>query len=358
MTDLMPGRTVVAVRQLEFGSGMPQATFPYRTTSVRPRGVRWLLDGARYATGLTPLRPAQTSVARYLQRHGARVILAEYLDWALRWLPVARQLDLPFFAHAHGCDVSSALRDPQTRRAYLGLTAADGIVTMSQYSRQRLVELGLAPDRIHVIPYGVDVPDAPILRKAGDVVRCLAVGRMVGKKAPLKTLESFRLALRQNPALQLDYVGNGPLYEQAARFVFEWGLGGHIRLHGRQPNSFVQGLLRECDIFLQHSITDPVTGDQEGLPVAILEAMAMALPVLATQHAGIPEAVIHGESGLLVEEGDSTEMASALLQLAANPSLRKDFGLFGWRLARENYTWDLERHRLLATMGISQDVRT
>ena len=77
-----------------------------------------------------------------------------------------------------------------------------------------------------------------------------------------------------------------------------------------------------ADVFVQHSITDSHTGDQEGLPVAVLEAMASGLPVVATRHAGIPEAVVEGETGYLVEEGDIGAMAGHIARLAEDHTLR------------------------------------
>src|SRR5690606_29444154 len=125
-----------------------------------------------------------------------------------------------------------------------------------------------------------------------------------------------------------------------------------VTLHGGQPHAVVLGLMRECDIFLQHSRTDPVTGDEEGLPVAILEAMAHALPVVSTRHAGIPEAVIEGVNGLLVDEGDVDGMAQGLSTLARDAELRRRFGHAGWERARQQFTWELERTRLRSVLGL------
>jgi len=103
----------------------------------------------------------------------------------------------------------------------------------------------------------------------------------------------------------------------------------------------------EADIFVQHSMTDPETGDEEGLPVAILEAMSAALPVVSTRHAGIPEAVVDGSTGYLVNEGESAAMAERLIILARNHDLREPLGAAGWARAKEHFTWDRERASLL-----------
>ena len=133
-------------------------------------------------------------------------------------------------------------------------------------------------------------------------------------------------------------------------------LASKITLHGEQPHSRVLGLMQRADIFLQHSIVDPETGDEEGLPVAILEAMANAVPVISTRHAGIPEAVVEGTTGYLVDEMDWRSMASFIVGLALNPKHRVQLGKAGWRRANTLYSWERERTELLALLGLDQVV--
>src|SRR5205807_2160015 len=140
-----------------------------------------------------------------------------------------------------------------------------------------LVEIGLDPEKVHAVPYGVDVPaECPSRVREGGRVRCLSVGRFVPKKAPILTLDAFRRAAAEVPGLTLDYVGGGELLPAAWQFLRAFGLEDRVTLHGAQPSETVARLLAEADIYFQHSMTDPETGDEEGLPVAILEAMAQA----------------------------------------------------------------------------------
>ena len=120
-----------------------------------------------------------------------------------------------------------------------------------------------------------------------------------------------------------------------------------VRLHGAQTHDFVIGLMKEADIFIQHSITVQETGDEEGLPVAILEAMALGLPVVSTYHAGIPEAVVNGSNGFLVEEGDVEGMADRIIALSKDLALRAEMGTSGWNRAKERFSWKREREDLI-----------
>ena len=329
--DLLPGRTVAVGRVVDASDWCPPEPI------VDPQRCENL-----------------NAVARRLAEIGVSVLMGEYLDESLPWIDPLRDTDIRFFAHAHGYDVSQRLEDPEYRVAYDRYRNAAGVITMSRHSRQRLVDLGLPHDRVHVIPYGVDVPPEPPARQIGVPVRCVAIGRMVPKKAPMLLLEAFALATqRLSVPLHLDYIGAGPLLNTAREFVASHNLH-NVTLHGGLPNSVVLTRLRAADIFMQHSVRDSATGDEEGLPVAILEAMANALPVVSTRHAGIPEAVIEGEHGYLVDERDVSTMAEHVVALAREPEQRLTLGRNGWSHVQARYSWTAERSALLAVLGLTE----
>ena len=303
--DLLPGRTAV-VSRTRLPAGLTSewnVAGPLFDLSRRAGDglVRRGLHAAAHRSGLDLDRRA---VRRFLRGHRVRAALGEFLDFSLEWLDLLQQEGIPLFAHAHGFDVSGLLLEPEWRTAYQKYNQTGGIITMSAYSRDRLLAGGLLPEKVWVAPYGVDVPEVPPARLASGEVRCLAVGRFEPEKAPILLLDSFRRAAARSPALRLNYIGGGRLLPAAREFVLAFGLGDRVHLTGPQPHDAVLAALRRADLFLQHSVTDPDTGNQEGLPVAILEAMAQALPVVATREAGIPEEVVDGVTGWLVEPGD------------------------------------------------------
>lgn len=351
MVGLHPGGTVVFAitsRQPDYGHwdvDCPKLVFTEKLPGV--------LDRAAFKLGMSKVY-GQMAIRRFLSHHRVDVILAEYLDLAHGWYLGTRSLGIPFFAHAHGYDISIRLRSEEWRRKYLDFAEASGIITVSSLSRNSLIELGLPSSKIHVIPCGIDVPPAaPSPTKQRDTINCLAVGRMVGKKAPLKTLSAFAEAYEKQPALRLQYIGNGPLLDKAEAFVRQRNLEEVVRFMGAKDHPEVLSAMRDSDIFLQHSIVDPESGDTEGLPVAILEAMAAGLPIVSTRHAGIPEAVADGESGVLVEEGDTVAMAAAIKKLASEANLRSDMGQAAWARARDHFSWEKERQALRDLMGLS-----
>lgn len=336
----------------------PQKTAVITANISPPYAGHWMVDGPllvhrpdQSAPGLRKLTQ-HFRLKRFFQQNQIQVILGEYLNYSYGFFKVAQQLGIPYFAHAHGRDVSEALRDPKWQQAYQSYNRAAGIITINQISKSRLIDIGIAAEKIHIIPCGIEVLDQFPSRSPQQPIRCLAVGRMVTKKAPIILLESFRQAVRSVPDLHLDYVGSGELLPTVRQFVEAVGLSRHVTLHGGQSNDFVKGCLEQADIFLQHSMTNPDTGDEEGLPVSILEAMSYGLPVVSTRHAGIPEAVIEGETGFLVDEGDCAGMAHHIVTLAQNYDLRSQFGFAGWQRAKSCFTWEREKEMLLALMNL------
>ncbi|WP_414584600.1 glycosyltransferase family 4 protein [Scytonema sp. PCC 10023] len=347
MEDILPSKTVVVTSYVSepFG-GHWSVDCPILQVREPLQHNRGLKDVIRTSA-------TQFAVQSFLKKHKVQVILGEFLHYSCSFFKLSQQLRIPFFAHAHGKDVSELLRDPYWQREYLHYKQAAGVITVSQASRARLLELGLEPDKVHVIPCGVDVPDEPFKRSENEIIRCLAVGRMVPKKAPILLLEAFRRAVQECPNLRLDYIGTGEMLPAVRQFIQGLDLVDKVTLHGGLPSEVVQQYMRKADIFLQHSIIDPDSGDEEGLPVSILESMACALPVVSTKHAGIPEAVSDQKTGFLVSEGDCFNMAQKIVLLGQDADLRSKMGFASWQRAKELFTWERERNSLLQVMGLT-----
>ena len=159
----------------------------------------------------------------------------------------------------------------------------------------------------------------------------------MAKKGPLHTIRAFA----SQPHGQLWMVGEGPLLPEAKLLAEQLNLGERIRFLGVLSQVDVAALMRQVRVFVQHSLV-AADGDSEGNPVAVMEAQLSGLPVVATRHAGIPEVVIDGQSGLLVEEGDVTGMAAAIERLLQDPALCARLGAAGRSQVLKGFT--LEKH--------------
>ena len=355
VTDLLPQKTIVVCkRQLTDTLNDWGVEAPILDLSNLPRFNRKtrVVRRTKQRFGLNLTDYKREHVKNFLISNNVKALLSEYLDQSIPWIGLARELGIRMYAHAHGYDVSVRLQDPDWIKAYRELNQVSGVITMNSISKERLIEIGIRESLISVIPYGIHIPPDKKKYTSNHNIRCLAVGRMTGKKAPIFLLEAFRRALMIYPDMVLDYVGDGDLMPSVDQFVNAFNLEEKVILHGSQENAFVHELMKESDMFLQHSITCRISGDQEGLPVAILEAMAHGLPVIATIHSGIPEAVIDQGTGFLVEEGKIDLMSDRIVLLARDSSLREKLGKCGRNLAEKRFSWSSEKNKLLQVMHL------
>lgn len=230
----------------------------------------------------------------------------------------------------HGYDMSVIpRRDPGTYRHLF--THGDLFLTVSTVWKERLLELGCDPLRIVVHRMGANLVRfdyRPRYREPGRLPRILTVGRMVEKKGIEYGLRAMAEVLKRYGPVHYSIAGDGPLRPQLEDLASELNLRGYVTFHGWQNRDGVVSLMEANDILLAPSVTAQ-NGDQEGIPVTIMEAMATGMPVISTSHSGIPELVEDGVSGLLVREGDSDGLMKVLLALLREPGRWEEMGRAG-----------------------------
>lgn len=354
LCELLPGKTVgIAFRQLPVERQTWKSEQPTLCVESPPwlghtvRNLCWAIS--RQTGGALD----RSRIAYFLMQHQVGAVLAEYLPVAVELLPICKKLGIPLWAHAHGNDVSGLIRQPDVLQAYSALNGAAGVIVVSNTMRNTVLALGMTAAPIHVIPCGVYSNDARVeaIPSKGACLRVTFVGRLIGKKSPIFLLDSFRRALEKRSQMHLNVVGDGDLMAAARHFATLHNIEKDVTFHGSLPPGRIVEVLRETGIYMQHSCIDPVTGDSEGLPVSILEAMAEGLPVIATHHAGIAEAVVDGASGYLVQPGDTIGMADCLIRLADDADLRSCFGRNGREIVKAKFSWEMEKQKLLSVLG-------
>ncbi len=230
----------------------------------------------------------------------------------------------------------------------------DLFIALSQSMRSSLLSLGCDPDRIRIHRLGIDIDRfIPGPRTKRTALHVLSVARLVPKKGIEFGLDAVAELLRRRVEVRYTIVGGGLLRRSLERRAAKLGIYGQVRFLGPQTPARVVELMHEADVLVAPSVTSD-DGDIEGTPVAILEAQACGLPVVATRHAGIPEIVNEGESGYLAVERNSVQLADLLERFVESPSLRVTMGNEG----RAAVTRDHDIRKLnKQLLGIYEEVK-
>jgi glycosyltransferase involved in cell wall biosynthesis len=285
-------------------------------------------------------------LARTLRRERFDLVLAQYGPTGVRVMDACQMAGVRFVVHFHGYDASHRGTLQLHEKSYrLMFSRAAAIVAVSRVMQRQLISLGAPPDKVHLCPYGVDPHKIGEAHPAAAPPVLLAVGRMIEKKAPQHTICAFAEVHRHCPDARLRIVGEGDLLAPCRQLVDQLGLASAVTFLGAQPHSVVLREMAGARAFVQHSVVSP-DGDSEGTPVAILEAAATGLPVVSTRHAGIPDIVEHGRTGLLVAEHDVAGMAAHMRALLDQPALAGQMGAAARRHILSQFTLDQTIGRL------------
>jgi glycosyltransferase involved in cell wall biosynthesis len=276
----------------------------------------------------------------FFRDHEVNVILAEFGPAGADICKHAKALGIPLVVHFHGHDAHRTSTVEEYRERYVEMFQyAHSIISVSHFMTEALVRLGADRSRIIYNPYGPRqrfYDNEPNFSKT-----ILSLGRFTDIKANHLTLMAFKLALEAEPDARLVMVGDGELLETCKSLAQVWGIADRVSFTGAVPHARITDFFSNACCFVQHSVI-PSYGDAEGTPVAVLEAAAAALPVIATRHAGICEAVVDGETGFLVDERDVHGMSDYMIRLLTDPDQCRRMGMRGREHIGSNYS--LERH--------------
>jgi colanic acid/amylovoran biosynthesis glycosyltransferase len=275
-----------------------------------------------------------------LKKNKIQVVLAQYGVTAHRIVDICKHLKIPLVTHFHGYDASmhSFIESCGNYKKVFDYSAA--VIAVSQTMKERLLQIGCPANKLVYNPYGPN--DSFLALKPEFLTESfIGVGRFVDKKAPYYIILSFQKVLSKYPDAKLILGGDGPLFEVCHNLVKYLKIEQSVILPGPVSREKFIDYLASARAFVQHSVT-AISGDQEGTPVAILEASAAGLPVISTRHAGIKDVVLEGETGYLVNEHDVDGMAEKMLMLLSNKELAVRLGKNGKE--RINKHFSLKQH--------------
>lgn len=289
------------------------------------------------------------AVLKSLKSNKIQAVLIEYGTHAYHLLPVLKKLNMPIVVHFHGYDASIKQVIASCDFYNEVFDRAKKVIVVSKKMKQMLIEIGCPNNKI------VYTPCAPNdgffkVETTFQKNQFISIGRFVDKKAPYLTILSFKKVIEKHPKTKLLMAGDGVLLNTCKNLVRQYSLEDNIEFLGVISSKEYQKLLAESLAFVQHSIMAK-NGDMEGTPVSVLEASAAGLPVISTNHAGIPDVIINNKTGLLCEEHDVNAMSDNMFKLIENPKLAKEMGATGKKHIQQNFC--MENHIRLIQEALS-----
>jgi glycosyltransferase involved in cell wall biosynthesis len=291
------------------------------------------------------------AIRRILIRRDPDLMHVYFGNTGVHLLPLLSKWDRPWVVSFHGMDVQRRPKEKgYDRKLAEVLQLAPLVLVRSQSLAKRLQDLSCSPDKIRLNRTGIPLQNFPWIERSVPVDgqwQLVQACRLVEKKGLLTTLAAFRRFITDYPKARLVIAGEGPMKDALLQRINELFLGNQVTLTGFLNQDDLRRVYAESHIFI-HPSELAADSNQEGIPNSMLEAMASGLPVVATRHGGIPEAVQEGVDGLLVPERDEPALYEALLKLTSQPDLWRQMGKQASRSVAENFEQGQQIARLEA----------
>jgi colanic acid/amylovoran biosynthesis glycosyltransferase len=286
---------------------------------------------------------------RVLGRIDARVLHIYFGQIAVHLLPLIRTWKNPSIVSFHGADVTVDMNKPAYREPTRQmLDAVKLVLVRSESLRHAVADLGCDPTKIELQRTGIPLDEFPFHKRSipqNGEWRCVQAGRLIEKKGLPVSLRAFAVFLREYPNATLTIAGEGPLLGELQKLVRQLNIQGRVSFTNFISQKQLLEIYYRSHVFLHPSQVGH-DGNQEGIPNSMLEAMASGLPVFATEHGGIPEAIENGVSGVLVPERDHEALAKALLNAVQDPGFLSRIARAGAEVVRQKFDLEEQAHGL------------
>jgi colanic acid/amylovoran biosynthesis glycosyltransferase len=262
-------------------------------------------------------------LANLLKRRHADVLHVYFGHTGVHLLPFLKQWPRASVVSFHGMDVQTRAHDPSYEQRLRELLQTTTFVLARSHSLQeRLLALGCPPEKLRLNRTGIPLQQFPQVQRVppqDGAWRLVQACRLIEKKGLDDALRAFAELRRVHPQASFTIAGEGPLLASLQALSAQLGIADAVHFPGFLKGSALSDLYQQSHLFV-HPSRMTEDQNQEGIPNSMLEAMATGLPVVATLHGGIPEAVRHGVTGLLSAERDVTALAQSLKELTQDPA--------------------------------------
>ena len=274
--------------------------------------------------------------------------------WLKRWFKI------PYVVYAHGNEILDLVNQAgqvQWKVPLDCLRQADGVIAVSHYTAGLVRELAVSPERIHVVHPGCDtrrfMPSPPnrelrrqILGAAREGPVLMTVGNLVERKGHDMVIRALPQLLQRFTSATYLIAGEGRDRQMLEVLARDCGVADHVVFAGAVPDDLLPDLYSICDLFVMPSRERRQEADVEGFGIVYLEANACGKPVIGGRAGGVPDAVQHGETGLLVDPVDSAAIAEAICSLLSDPEKARRMGLRGRERVLREFDWNVIGTRL------------
>ncbi len=303
--------------------------FPFKDLVVLPKpATRWIRRAWQKQILNRPIQiygSESRRLANRLKASNASLLHIYFGHIAVCLLPFLRTKQLPALVSFHGADSVVDLDKPMHLAASREmLRLVDHVVVRSRSLAERVIAAGCDEGKVTIHRTGIPLNDFPFVRRQpppDGAWRFVQACRLIPKKGLRASLRAFAEFARRFPLAEFTIAGEGPDLGELKRLAGELGVGNSVKFAGFLSQDQLRALYIASHAFV-HPSEVASDGNQEGVPNSMLEAMATGLPVLATLHGGIPEAVKDG--GILVAERDHAALGRAMLDLVADPARYND----------------------------------
>lgn len=332
-----------------------EAEFPFSDVEVIPKARKNFLKRfwLKYVAGKPPVyyRGELQVLIKLLKRRPADLMHVYFGHTGVHLLPFIQEWDKPCVVSFHGMDIQSRPEqegyDDQMREL---LQTVPLVLARSKSLFAELEKWGCPKEKLRLNRTGIPLDAYPFAQRpmpADGSWRFVQACRLITKKGLPTSLKAFAKFHAKWPRSRFVIAGKGPMEEEVKRLAGELGISEAVELRGFLSQADLAALYANSHIFL-HPSEMPPDQNQEGVPNSMLEAMATGLPVLATTHGGIPEAVTHERTGLLVPERDDEALFRALETITADSEMLYLYGQAAARAVREEFEQNKAIERLEA----------